>query len=160
MASVAAIDADPGPPIEHYALPLDLGALFRFVPGSSLTADNITVIDQTGGIPGRWLRVRRPDKGDDLGDADVTITVSGNFWRRIPTATLTTKRTITLGTTNAAAGDKVTITRLDTTANEVDIVNGGPAAGTLATLPVSEAWWITNEFDGTNWLLHSAGKLP
>lgn len=156
--TIAAIAADFGPPIARYAIPLDFARLFRFVPGSTATADSRTVIGATGGTAGRWLLVRVNDRGADLTDANATIGVGGNFWRVLPAATLTDDRTITLATTNAAAGDVLEITRLDDTANSLAIVNGGVGAGTLVTLTAAGSARFA--FDGTNWLLRSASLTP
>jgi len=156
--TIAAIAADFGPPIARYAIPLDFARLFRFVPGSTATADSRTVIGATGGTAGRWLLVRVNDRGADLADANATIGVGGNFWRVLPAATLTDDRTITLATTNAAAGDVLEVTRLDATGNALTFVNGGAGAGTLLVL--SAAGSARFAFDGTNWSLRSASATP
>ena len=158
--SVAAIEADVGPEVEHYNVPLDMPALFRFVVGSSDTADSVAVLSHNGGTAGRWLRVRLPIKGSDLTDADATIQVGGNYWRVLPAATLSANRQLTLGTTNAAAGDQITITRQDVGAFTYAVVNGGAGAGTLVTLPVSKAAFADFYYDGTNWLLVRAATMP
>jgi hypothetical protein len=100
------------------------------------------------------------DKGANLTDAAVTITVSQGKWRVLPAATLTANRIITLGTTGAVAGDQLTITRLDLTAFTLALLNGGAGAGTLLTLPVSKLGCATVQFDGTNWALRSFGQQP
>lgn len=153
-----------GPPVERYELPLDLGELFKFVVGSTLTADGVAVLGHSGGTAGRWVKVRRPDRGADLTElatGNATITVGGKRWRTIPAATLTTNRTITLATTNAAEGDEIEITRLDTTANTVTVNNGGLGGGTLVTLPVSARAWGRFYFNETsgNWLHRGSGLL-
>ncbi|MFQ5425417.1 MAG: hypothetical protein ACE5F9_15740 [Phycisphaerae bacterium] len=157
---MAAIQADVGPMVEHYNVPLDMPALYRFAVGDTSTADGVAVLSHNGGTAGRWLRVRLPIKGSDLTDADATIQVGGNYWRVLPAATLSANRQLTLGTTNAAAGDIVTVTRLDMTANTYAIVNGGPAAGTLVTLAVSVKAFADLYFDGTDWLLMRAAAMP
>lgn len=91
--------------------------------------------------------------GAALTDADATIQIGEGAWRRLPAATLGATRTVTLGTTGAVAGDQITITRLDTTANTFVIVNGGAGAGTLYTFPVSVVGGAKFQFDGTNWAL-------
>lgn len=95
--------------------------------------------------------------GAALTDADATVQPAGKYWRTLPAATLTVGRTLTLGTTNAAAGDQFTITRLDATANTYAIVNGGVGAGTLYTFPVSKTGFFVAEFDGTNWVARAMG---
>lgn len=97
-------------------------------------------------------------KGADLTDAPATITVAQGKWRVLPAATLSATRAFTLSTTGAVAGDQITITRLDTTANTITVVNGGVGAGTLATLPVSTTGFVKAQFDGTNWALREIGK--
>ena len=159
--SIAAMQADLGPQTEHYEMPLDKPRLYRWVVGSSATADSIAVLTHNGGTSGRWLLVRDVTLGANLTNADETLTVGGNFFRVLPAATpLTASRTKTLSTTNAAAGDVIHITRLGLGAFTMLIVNGGPGAGTLFTLPVSQAWFAEAYFDGTNWAVYAAGQLP
>jgi hypothetical protein len=161
MQSASQIASLVGAQTERYSIPLDIPALYKWVIGDVSTADGITVLTHQGGIVGRWKRVRLNVKGADLTDANESIGVGGNFLRFLPAATpLTVNRTKTLVTTNAEAGDEINVTRLGLGNFTMAIVNGGPAAGTLFTLPANEAWWCKAYFDGTNWLAHSAGKLP
>ncbi len=157
MSSAAAMRADRGPGIPHYAFPLDLGAVFRFSPGSTLADDGFTVIVPLGGgEAGAWLRVREPDQGDDITGSD-TVTVGGRRWRRIPVASLAADASLLLSTVNAEAGDWIEFTREDVGAYTVALVNGGPAAGTLVTLPVSVRSWARVYFNGVNWLHRCSG---
>lgn len=98
------------------------------------------------------------DFGDALTDADATIAIGDGRWRALPAATLSTGRTITLGTTDAVKGDTITIVRHDTTANTLAVVNGGPGAGTLHTMAVSAKAVARFRFDGTDWQLRSFGE--
>lgn len=98
-------------------------------------------------------------KGADLGDADAPIDMTGGDWRVLPAATLSANRQLTLNTTKAVKGDQITVTRLDLGAFTYALVNGGPGAGTLVTLPVSKAGFALCEFDGTNWVLRQAGSV-
>ena len=158
--SVAEMRADRGPPIVHYAVPLDMPGLFRWVADSALADDGVTVIVPTGGgALGAWVRVREADRGADLTDANATLVVGGKRWRTLPAATLTANRTATLGTTNAAAGDTIGITRLDVGAFTYAIANGGAGGGTLATMPVSARAHLVAYFDGTNWSHRASGLL-
>lgn len=159
MQSIAAIEADRGPDLEKYAVPLDSPRMFKWVVGNTDTADSFVTLAHTSGTTGRWLDVPCPDKGSDLTDASVTITVGQKFWRVLPAATLTANRTITLGTTNARAGHTLELTRLDSTAFTLAIVNGGPLAGTLVTLPASERWWAKFYFNGADWVRRAEAKL-
>jgi hypothetical protein len=120
----------------------------------------MTVLDHTGGTEGKWIRVRLPVKGTDLTDADASVGVGGNYLRLLPASTLGANRTATLNTTNAAAGDVLTITRADTEAYTYQIDNGGVGGGTLCTFPVSTAYWADFHFDGTDWELIRGGALP
>jgi len=158
--SVAAMEADIGPAIQHFNVPLDMPALYKFVVGDTSTADSVAVLGHNGGTAGKWIRVRMPLAGANLTNADATIQVGGNYWRVLPAATLTANRQLTLGTTNAAAGDVITITRLDAEAFTYAVLNGGPAAGTLVTLPVSVKAFADFYFDGTDWLLMRAAQMP
>lgn len=98
--------------------------------------------------------------GANLTDANATVQVSEGAHRRLPAATLSANRTITLGTTNAKAGDQIEFMRLDLTAFTLAFVNGGAGAGTLLTLPVSKLGCARFQFDGTNWFLRSFGMQP
>lgn len=157
--TAANMTARVGPAVPHYNMPLDRGRVFRFVEASVLTADDITVITTNGqGTQGRWLLVREPTKGVDLTDtASQSITVSGDFYRRFPTVSQTS--TVTLDTTNAEAGDVITITRTDTSAFTVAVINGGPGAGTLVTFLVSVQAFGDFYFDGTNWEKQRAATM-
>lgn len=158
--SRANIEADQGAELEHYTIPLDLPRLYKWIAGNQADADDVAVLEHSGGTIGRHHLVRCPDKGADLTDADATIQVGGNFWRVLPAATLTANHMLTLGTTNAADGDVIEVTRLDSTAFTYAIVNGGPGAGTLCTFPISVRTWGRFCFDGTNWSLRAGGQLP
>lgn len=91
--------------------------------------------------------------GTNLGDTSPTITVAGGSRYIMPAGTMTTNRSVTLGTAGATASELIEIIRLDKTAFTLAIVNGGGGAGTKYTFPVSvsrRAWFT---FDGTNWAL-------
>jgi hypothetical protein len=96
--------------------------------------------------------------GSALTDANATVQRQGRrSWFTLPASTLTTGRTLTLGTTGAQTGDTMLITRLDATANTYSIANGGAGAGTLGVLPVSKVNFLDAIFDGTNWKLLRLG---
>lgn len=95
--------------------------------------------------------------GTALTDADATIAVAAGKWRKMPAATLSANRAITLGTTGAVADDQIQVTRLDVGAFTLAFVNGGAGAGTLYTMPVSKLAHAVFQFDGTNWALRSFG---
>ena len=155
--SLASMRSDPGPAVAHYALPLDAaGAPYRWAPSSAAVEDAWTVIVPTGGgLPGAWIRVREDDLGADV-TGTATLTVGGKRWRRIEVGGLSANATLTLSVTGAVAGDWIEITRLDVGAYTVALVNAGPAAGTLVTLPVSARAYCKVYFDGTNWLLRDS----
>ena len=155
----AAMAADLGPMVEHYEVPLDLARLYRWVVSDTSTTDGLAVLGHSGGTVGRWTLVRVSERGADLRDAVATSQVVANFWRVLPAATLTANHVLTVGTTNAVVGDVITVTRLDVTAWTYAIVNGGVGAGTIITMPVSVRYWAKVAFDGTNWVLHSAGQM-
>lgn len=158
--SSATARSDQGPPVAHYALFLDLpGAPYRWAVGSDAAEDEYTAIVPTGGGSlGAWLRTREDDQGETITGTD-TITVGGKRWRRIAVGALSANATLTLSTTNAVAGDWIEFTRLDVGAYTVAFVNGGPAAGTLVTLPVSARAYCKVYFDGTNWLLRDSHTM-
>jgi hypothetical protein len=136
---------------ERFAFVSSLNALFAWSPLSAQDADAVNVIAPSAPGLGRWLRVVADNSGASLGDASVSIAVSGGRKRTLPAATLSENREITLATTNAIAGNEIEITRLDVGAFTVAIVNGGPGAGTIATMPVSARSFIACRFDGANW---------
>lgn len=147
-----------GTPFMRYAHTLDSdGQLFRWVPNSLATDDGRTVIVGNTGYAGAWVLCRADDKGSDIVDTSTTITVGGGAWRRI-VGPLTANRTMTLSATNAAAGDVLELTRTDTAAFTVAIVNGGPSAGTLYTMASGSAANVRACFDGANWLLRSVSS--
>ncbi len=151
--TVSALAQDPGPATDiRYAVVLELGPqIFKWWLYASDAADDLNVIAPSGGSPGRWKRARFDDAGDDLGDADVTLLVSGGRTHVIPPATLTANRTSTLGVTGAVAGDEILIVRNDVEAFALTIVNGGGGAGNVAVMPAGERAWCRARFDGTDW---------
>lgn len=143
----------------RYAVPLDYPRLYKWIPGDTSTADGLAVLTHSGGQTGRWHLVRIDIKGDDLSDADASLTVAGNFLRVSPSGvTLTTDRTLTLSTTNAAAGDSIRVVRRAAGAFSYLVVNGGPGAGTLKDMDSADTW-ADFYFDDTNWILTGAGSL-
>lgn len=95
--------------------------------------------------------------GAALADAPATLTVAQGFWRVLPAATLSATRAYTLSVVGATIGMQITVTRLDATANTATFVNGGPAAGTILTMPVSKVNFARFQFDGTNWAVRETG---
>lgn len=151
--SLDAIQSSKGPAVAKYAIvPNGSPGLYRWALGSIATEDDWTTLAASGGYGGTWNLMGFPDKGANLADGNATIQVGGKQWRVLPAATLTGNATLTLGTTNAREGYMVEITRLDVGAYTYAIANGGPAAGTLATMPISQRARLVAYFDGTNWL--------
>jgi hypothetical protein len=144
---------------ERYAVVLELGKIFAWNLYGTQTHDGITVIAPQSGGPGagRWVAVRHDERGDDLTDADVTISVSGKRTRVLPAATLTANHTLTLSTTGAVLGDELLIVRNDATAYTYTLINGGAGAGNVAAMPISNRAWCLARFDGTNWIHLSSG---
>jgi len=97
--------------------------------------------------------------GASLTDAAATILVSAGKWRVLPAATLSAARVLTLGTTGAVAGDIITVTRLDVTANTYTIANGGGGGGNVVVFPVSKQSFADCYFDGTNWSAKKLGTI-
>jgi len=71
--------------------------------------------------------------------------------------TMSQDETVTLGTTNAVAGDYIKIIRTSTSAHTCTVVNGGVGAGTLHVQLNSKVNFTEARFDGTNWLLSACG---
>lgn len=150
------------------SIKLDDMTLWVWSSTSAAAADSahIAPTDVAAGA-GRWIRVDesaqslvdegRGPAGANLTDADANLTIAGGQWRKLPAATLSAGRTLTLQPTGAAAGDQIEVTRLDATANTLAFVNGGPGAGTLFTMAISKIGWARFQFDGTNWALRAFG---
>lgn len=90
-----------------------------------------------------------------LTDADATIQITSGTWRKLAAATLSAARILTLGNTGAKAGDQITITRLDATANAYTVKDN--AAATLLVMPASKVNYGLFQHDGTNWFLRQCG---
>ncbi len=89
----------------------------------------------------------------NLGDVNDSINVGGGQLRRIPSGTLTANRTYTLLTEGASSKDTITLNSADNSAWRVNLVNGGPAGGSIISFAgVSDA---VVRYDGTNWVRHS-----
>jgi hypothetical protein len=158
--TAADLASDPGPrTTTRYAIVLELGPeVFRWVYGSTDTADDVNIIGSAaGGAAGRWVRTRGAIRGADLTDANATLLVSGDRLRVIPPATITDNRTLTLGATGAVEGDWIQVTRNGTEAFTVTLVNGGAGAGNVAVMPISARSWTIATFDGTNWIHKASG---
>lgn len=91
-------------------------------------------------------------EGSNLTDSDQNIDVTGGTYYELPgPTTLTTDRDVTFDTTGANTGQLMTIVRLDTSFFTLDVVNGGPGAGTIHTFIGGQEGGMTARFDGTNW---------
>jgi hypothetical protein len=155
------MEADLGPMVAHYNTPLDTPRLYQWLVGDTSATDTLTVLGHQGGTAGRWKLVRDSILGADLTDADENITVGENFFRTLPAAVpLNAARDKTLLTTNAESGDMIHVLRIGLGPFTMGIVNGGPSAGTIYTLPAGQSWWAKAYFNGTNWVAHSAGQMP
>jgi hypothetical protein len=149
-----------GPQVIDYLIPLDRPRMYRWSDVSDDVDNAITAIRPQGGAAGAWLDVPEYDRGTDLTDASVTIRPSGNRWRVLPAATLTTDRVLTLGAPTATetfrAGHCILITNQGQ-ARVLTIVNGGPAAGNVAVMPVTSRSWCLAMWDGTDWIHRASG---
>jgi hypothetical protein len=139
----------------------DTQAFWEYVAASTATAGDDAVTPTGTGVAGMFLRATngvRRTLPVALTDASPTILVTAGKRRVMPAATLSTNRTVTLGTTGAVTGDEIEIIRQDVTANTLAVVNGGAGAGTIATLPASKTGFVRAYFDGTNWLYLAAAN--
>lgn len=160
VAGYQETQADVGPPFSpKYRIHVDRPGMWRWVSGDASADDTYTTLEPSGGSDGAWHLIGEIDAGTALTDASATIHVTGGKWRRLPASTLSANRTLTLGTTNARAGYRLLITRLDVGAYTYAIANGGSGAGTLLTMPVSSRYWAEFYFDGTDWLLRAGGAI-
>lgn len=105
-------------------------------------------------IPGRHIYDNLASDAENLGDANVTITVTDGKRRRLPVGTLTAHRTITISSTDAIAGDTITIDREDRSHCFLYIeTSGGTLLATMAEPGELVLFW-----DGTTW--KSLGLRP
>lgn len=157
--TAAELGSEPGPSTDtRYAVVLSPGpALFVWSLYDTTTADDVTVVEPSGGQIGRWIRARDDDRGEDLGDEDATLTIAGKRLRIIPPSTLSADRVLTLSTTGAVAGDQIRVTRNDASAPTVTIANGGEGGGNVALMPASERSWCVARFDGVDWIHVASG---
>lgn len=165
VPSIAVLRSQPGPALARYFWVLELGASFRWALNSLALDDGFTaIVPNVGGFQGAWLRMRTTERGPDIAAADftahaATVGVASGYWQVITPASLTGASTITLDPAGAVAGDWKEFTREDTTGNTLAFVNGGPAAGTLTTMPVSARAYARFDFDGTNFVRRTSGLL-
>jgi hypothetical protein len=157
------IAAEPGFPKPVYYLTLDTFDLYKFVPGDTSTADDYNVIDpQGGGTSGRYIRIvpGGDPLGDDLTDADATLTVAQGRAHVLPTSTLTDNRTATLSTTGAQVGDRKIISRQDQEAYTYT-VNNGLDDSAIAMLNASTKQWVEFLYKSAaaGWIQLAAGPL-
>jgi len=135
--------------------------------GYVVDVDAATDLDSNTGA-GVWVSIGQPAPGSNqfldglngaaganLTDADATIQITQGTWRKLPAATLSAGRNLTLGNTGAKAGDQITITRLDATAQTYTIKDN--AAATLFVMPASKVNFVVCQHDGTNWFLKTGG---
>lgn len=161
--SAAKIGQEPGSPTPVYLLAEDTGALYRFVPADTTTADAVNVIAPTGGTHGRFIRAQGDPHGANLtATAAQTLTMAQGTIRVLPTTvTLTEAITLTLSVTGAQAGDTIRIVRENTDAYTV-AVNNGLDDSSIATLAADgTARWIdlTYRSDAAGWYQSAAGAL-
>jgi len=90
-----------------------------------------------------------------LTDGDVTVAIGTATWFKLPAATLSGNKSVTLANTGAIAGDQIVITRLDVTANTYTVKNA--AAGTLFVMPASKVNFAKLQHDGSAWFLKECG---
>lgn len=158
--TVALLAAQPGRRKVGYAVVLENGRFYKWVPDDTTATDGWSVVGYTGGHAGTWKDTPGDVKGADLGDTTETLTVAGKLLRYVQAAVLAANRTKTLGVTGAQLGQVLRIVRLDVGAFTLAFVNGGPAAGTITTLPASQRWFADFRFDGADWRLLGAGQMP
>lgn len=95
-----------------------------------------------------------PVQGADLSNVDETLTIAGGNVRYVQSGALSYvdggTRIKTLSTSGAADGDMIEIRRLDTSAETIQIANGGTYAGTLYTFPASVRRAASFRFNGTS----------
>ncbi len=56
-------------------------------------------------------------------------------------------------------GDTMLITKQDLGANVLEVVNGGPGAGTIGTIPTNARGFVLARFDGVDWTFAAGGSM-
>lgn len=150
VSSRAALATLNGASSARYAFTLDSGSrLFRWVPDSVAEEDGQLVVVQStgGGAPGAWISNREDVRGDDIA-ASGTIQIGDGFWRKV---TATSAVSVTLGVENATTGDYIIVTNASDYI--ATVINGGPGAGTLATLQPGGSAVVYAYFVDSNWVV-------
>jgi len=97
--------------------------------------------------------------GPDLTNASVTITYPDGATRILPADTLSTGRTLTLGTQSAFKNAVIRVVRRDTNPFTYTVRNGGPAGGVVFVFPAAQEWYAEFQFNGTDFVLVGGGAL-
>lgn len=90
-----------------------------------------------------------PSVGQDVGDANTTLTVGTSAWTQIYDTPITTGRTVTLSTTKAHNGAKFRVVRTAAATGASNVSVGGLknlAAGQWCDVEMSEDGWILTGF--------------
>jgi hypothetical protein len=106
-------------------------------------------------LPQYFVAYRGAGAASALGDASLTVTTALSDNYAMPASTTTAVRTITIGgTATAQPGQKIRF-RLGQQGNNVLLVNGGGAGGTLVTHASGTASTVYElRFNGTDWELY------
>jgi len=108
------------------------------VAGAALTAASTSVALNGAGATAGFTG---SNSGNHYSTADVTPT------------------SVTLLTAGALPGDTLLITRTDLVASVLAVINGGPGAGTIGSIPTSHRGSVLARFNGTDWLFEAGGSL-
>jgi hypothetical protein len=151
--SLATLRNAPPPSVQRFARVLGFPYLLRFVPLGTGTDDGWTIIVPANGA-GIWVSDRIDDQGPDVVFTSnaATLGIYGGPWQVIQSGALSADSTVTLDPTLAVLGDTKEVTRLDLSAHQLSVVNGGPGGGTLSTFPASLFGNQLFFFNGTDWL--------
>jgi|GEM_PF-3899532 len=58
-----------------------------------------------------------------------------------------------------STGDTMCISKTNLGANAIAVINGGPGAGTIGTIPANSRGFVVARFDGTNWIFSEGGSM-
>lgn len=110
------------------------------------------ILEKRGFLPSAGVKA----VGDDVGDADATLTVGSSAETHRWATTLTADRTATLSTGEAWAGARFRIDRQETASGNFALAVVASSV-TLIRLPAGQ--WCDVEYTGTEWIVTARGEL-
>lgn len=110
------------------------------------------VLEAWGFLPSAGIRAL----GDDVGNADATLTVGSSSDVQRWNTTLTADRTATLATAGAWKGARFRVIRTELATGNFPLI---VVVGTTRLLRLAPGQWADFEFDGSTWIITGYGNL-